>query len=110
MVEGARLERVYRGNSIEGSNPSLTAIISIYYIEIIELFRNFNFCSHFCSHRNSGAALAPVGPRPQRAYFSRIAFSTAAPRGPYMNRPDTQTMGSDLSAIPTRTVLSLLRR
>lgn len=25
MVEGARLERVYRGNSIEGSNPSLTA-------------------------------------------------------------------------------------
>ncbi len=28
MVEGARLERVYRGNSIEGSNPSLTANIS----------------------------------------------------------------------------------
>jgi hypothetical protein len=25
VVEGARLERVYRGNSIEGSNPSLTA-------------------------------------------------------------------------------------
>ena len=25
MVEGARLERVYRGNSIEGSNPSLSA-------------------------------------------------------------------------------------
>ena len=25
MVEGARLERVYGGNSIEGSNPSLTA-------------------------------------------------------------------------------------
>lgn len=30
MVEGARLERVYRGNSIEGSNPSLSAIISHY--------------------------------------------------------------------------------
>ena len=28
MVEGARLESVYRGNSIEGSNPSLSAIIS----------------------------------------------------------------------------------
>ena len=27
MVEGARLESVYRGNSIEGSNPSLSAII-----------------------------------------------------------------------------------
>ncbi len=26
MVEGARLERVYTGNRIEGSNPSLTAI------------------------------------------------------------------------------------
>ncbi len=28
MVEGARLESVYRGNSIEGSNPSLSAITS----------------------------------------------------------------------------------
>ncbi len=27
MVEGARLERVYTGNRIEGSNPSLSAII-----------------------------------------------------------------------------------
>ena len=26
MVEGARLESVYTGNRIEGSNPSLTAI------------------------------------------------------------------------------------
>jgi hypothetical protein len=25
VVEGARLESVYRGNSIEGSNPSLSA-------------------------------------------------------------------------------------
>ena len=28
MVEGARLESVYRGNSIGGSNPSLSAIPS----------------------------------------------------------------------------------
>ncbi len=27
MVEGARLERVYTGNRIEGSNPSLSAIL-----------------------------------------------------------------------------------
>src|SRR5690606_17585179 len=27
VVEGARLERVYRGNSIEGSNPSLSATV-----------------------------------------------------------------------------------
>jgi hypothetical protein len=29
VVEGARLESVYRGNSIEGSNPSLSAILLI---------------------------------------------------------------------------------
>src|SRR5262245_53103745 len=28
VVEGARLESVYRGNSIEGSNPSLSAIFN----------------------------------------------------------------------------------
>jgi hypothetical protein len=27
VVEGARLESVYRGNSIEGSNPSFSAMI-----------------------------------------------------------------------------------
>ena len=38
MVEGARLESVYTGNRIEGSNPSLSAIIkdfiSYFKIEI----------------------------------------------------------------------------
>ena len=29
MAEGARLESVYRGNSIEGSNPSVSALPSI---------------------------------------------------------------------------------
>ena len=29
MAEGARLESVYTGNRIEGSNPSLSAIVSI---------------------------------------------------------------------------------
>jgi hypothetical protein len=29
VVEGARLESVYRGNSIEGSNPSLSATQSM---------------------------------------------------------------------------------
>ena len=36
MAEGARLESVYRGNSIEGSNPSLSAM----YNKIKELYRN----------------------------------------------------------------------
>ena len=30
MVEGARLESVYRGNSIEGSNPSVSAQNLVY--------------------------------------------------------------------------------
>ena len=29
MAEGARLESVYRGNSIQGSNPCLSAILFI---------------------------------------------------------------------------------
>jgi hypothetical protein len=33
VVEGARLESVYRGNSIEGSNPSLSAINKSTYLE-----------------------------------------------------------------------------
>ncbi len=31
MAEGARLERVYTGNRIEGSNPSLSASVSWIY-------------------------------------------------------------------------------
>ncbi len=30
MAEGARLESVYRGNSIQGSNPCLSAILASY--------------------------------------------------------------------------------
>src|SRR5580704_12070215 len=33
VVEGARLESVYRGNSIQGSNPCLSAIIEINSLE-----------------------------------------------------------------------------
>ena len=32
MVEGARLESVYRGNSIEGSNPSLSAMLKSFVV------------------------------------------------------------------------------
>ena len=31
VVEGARLERVYTGNRIEGSNPSLSAKLCCFY-------------------------------------------------------------------------------
>jgi hypothetical protein len=34
VVEGARLESVYRGNSIEGSNPSLSATFFFINLQI----------------------------------------------------------------------------
>ena len=37
VVEGARLERVYTGNRIEGSNPSLSASI-IVFIDFFAVF------------------------------------------------------------------------
>ena len=45
MVEGARLESVYRGNSIEGSNPSLSA----------------TFLFEICYYGNEKAHLDEVG-------------------------------------------------
>ncbi len=36
MVEGARLERVYTGNRIEGSNPSLSAKHNLYVYDFID--------------------------------------------------------------------------
>ena len=34
MVEGARLESVYTGNRIEGSNPSLSASYPFIYVAL----------------------------------------------------------------------------
>jgi hypothetical protein len=36
VVEGARLESVYRGNSIEGSNPSLSAMYFAKWLLTVE--------------------------------------------------------------------------
>lgn len=55
MVEGARLERVYRGNSIEGSNPSLSATTIIFPLYNSTMFKYLSyptwgldiFCSGF---------------------------------------------------------------
>ena len=47
MVEGARLERVYRVKPIEGSNPSLSAIFKkLRKINVEPLV-----CDYFRSHR-----------------------------------------------------------
>ena len=54
MVEGARLESVYRGNSIMGSNPILSAkyliifiiiiffTITFYHVDLIKIFTVYN--------------------------------------------------------------------
>ena len=36
MVEGARLESVCRGNSTVGSNPTLSAIISLLVLTVLD--------------------------------------------------------------------------
>src|SRR5512132_2173319 len=41
VVEGARLESVYRGNSIEGSNPSLSAINKSIVYRLYAALRQF---------------------------------------------------------------------
>ena len=40
VVEGARLESVYTGNCIEGSNPSVSAM---YYVYILQSLKDFSY-------------------------------------------------------------------
>ena len=52
VVEGARLERVYTGNRIEGSNPSLSAISACHAVAFIGFSQipwgtNPQFTPHF---------------------------------------------------------------
>lgn len=60
MVEGARLERVYRGNSIEGSNPSLTATLfgNVLFSQQIFLLLGSNPKGHPKSKRPSDGRYA----------------------------------------------------
>ena len=47
VVEGARLERVYTGNRIEGSNPSLSAMYFLFVVVISVFFQTTLFASPF---------------------------------------------------------------
>ncbi len=57
MAEGAPLLRVYRGNSIEGSNPSLTAI-SLYSLQIFRMF----YCCNDTTLNKFKSAYKPTNP------------------------------------------------
>ena len=56
MAEGARLESVYRGNSIQGSNPCLSAIMSLSGPDDkLGRFRDLSHCASHGSSCNMGA-------------------------------------------------------
>jgi hypothetical protein len=49
VVEGARLESVFRGNSNVGSNPTLSAMTSRIYFILFSNHRNYVSCTTFVS-------------------------------------------------------------
>src|SRR5690606_579578 len=56
VVEGARLERVYRGNSIEGSNPSLSATTPLFMTKIRRSRPGNRHPAHFAGFSAKGRA------------------------------------------------------
>ena len=60
VVEGARLERVYRGNSIEGSNPSLSATPSDMANPRLNLIMQSGFARSVISKKKIGFESLPV--------------------------------------------------
>src|SRR5579885_3211373 len=68
VVEGARLESVYRGNSIEGSNPSLSAIslsfgLPVRSIGILPIASEFAMSAILTTHAPHFAAGESTGSR-----------------------------------------------
>ena len=66
MVEGARLERVYTGNRIEGSNPSPSAKLLLNYWHLLPPHRKFLWSSEGLQMRTSPLHLT-AGPGGFRA-------------------------------------------
>ena len=64
MVEGARLESVFRGNSNEGSNPSLSATLNSLLIkDLLKVYlkKCAGFCAEMSENPNESAFFkAPV--------------------------------------------------
>jgi hypothetical protein len=48
VAEGARLESVYSGNAIAGSNPALSAEISYFRFKEIKKACKYSVCGLFC--------------------------------------------------------------
>ena len=55
VVEGARLESVYRGDSIVGSNPTVSAIIFHKIIEKYSFSRDYKYRPHYRPYFLMGA-------------------------------------------------------
>ena len=69
MVEGARLESVCRGNSTEGSNPSLSANLRS---------ASFGGASGLQASRDCAAALVALGTNPSLSIRSEKSFGWQA--------------------------------
>jgi hypothetical protein len=77
VVEGARLESVFRGNSNVGSNPTLSAILFNNLVSLIQLLGLIKIvnspCPQFPPRRiaSSGGEGAGVGNRPTASPLPR---------------------------------------
>ncbi len=72
MAEGARLESVYAGNRIEGSNPSLSAITTLKFRTLWLEFEPLQWFAAFAQDFRAGA-FSQASPRP--AYSSSVSSS-----------------------------------
>ena len=88
MVEGARLESVYTGNRIEGSNPSVSAMEKEekFFVYILQSLRDFSFYVGQCndldrsmSKHFDGLSKYTASKRPWRlVYFEMVSSRTDA--------------------------------
>ena len=87
MVEEARLESVYTGNRIEGSNPSVSAMVQRkFFVYILQSMKDFSFYIGLCedldkrmSKHSDGFSRYTSSKRPWRlVYFEMFESRTEA--------------------------------
>ena len=88
MVKGARLESVYTGNRIEGSNPSVSAMSNEekFFVYILQSMKDFSFYIGQCddldrrmSKHFDGFSKYTSGKRPLRlVYFEKVTTRSEA--------------------------------
>ena len=87
-AEGARLESVYTGNGIEGSNPSLSAIFPMKALILQSDMKSLTFVPAMVPTKGVGPGAISL---PPHVWVRLIAIPLPAPRSP---RPGHQTKNS----------------